>query len=160
MNTKTLTISGFAMGAILMAGLPRPAAAVIDELLMYPGSNCIKQAGAGSPTFTSSGTLVNNTNSDITVQCPMYDGGLDFTGRVWVSHANPPVVVTCSSNVRNPLGTPNLTQTKSVAAGGVVGIVFDGPDVPPGTPTSFSYRFYNCTLPKGTTLHNYRGQAL
>lgn len=144
-----------------MAGLPRPAAAVIDELLMYPGSNCIKQAGAGSPTFTSSGTLVNNTTSTITVQCPMYDNGSDFIGRVWVSHANPPVVVTCSSNLRNPIGTGSqpTIQTKSVAAGTPpVPIDFDGPDT--SVIQTFSYRFYNCTLPKGTTLHNYRGKAL
>lgn len=115
MNTKTLTISGFAMGAILLAGLPRPAAAVIDEFLVYPGSNCIKQAGAGSPTFTSGGRLQNNTAGDMTVQCPMYDNGFDFTGHVWVIDPVTPGNIACSSVIKNPLGNPNASQPKSTS---------------------------------------------
>lgn len=153
MNTKKLTIAGFAIGAILIAGLPRPAAAVIDELLMYPGANCTKQSG-GSPTFLSNGRLRNNTAANITVQCPMYDRGANFTGRVWV-FTPPNLAVSCSSNATNPLAGASSPQMGS-ASGNPGAISFSGPT----NTGTFTYRFYNCTLPPGTEIINYRGQAL
>src|SRR5262245_23161923 len=113
MPTKTLILVASVIAVMLVATLPRPVAAqAIGELLMYPGSNCIKVSG-GTPTFHGSvdptnfsqlhGTLTNNTTSSMLVQCPMYDNGKDFTGRIWVIDNHATQNITCCSKARNPL---------------------------------------------------------
>src|SRR5215831_11921573 len=81
MPTRTSTIFACVIAATLVMSAPHPVAAVIDEFLVYPGSNCIKIAG-GTPTYTTNGRLANDTASTMIVQCPMYDNGFDFTGNV------------------------------------------------------------------------------
>jgi hypothetical protein len=154
MTIKTLTILASAIVAVLVVFAPCPAVAAIDELLVYPGSNCIRISG-GTPTYTSSGRLQNNTGATMGVQCPMYDNGFDFSGNIWVVTPSATVAVACSSVVRNPLGSPSASQLKS-GSGNPGVLTFDGPDAL-GT---FTYRFYNCTLPPGTQIISYRGRAL
>src|SRR3954453_14215842 len=99
--------------SVLIVTAPHPAAALIDESLVYPGSNCIKVSG-GDPTFSAStnasdlsllnGRMINNTASNMVVQCPMYDNGTDFQGNVWVLDNSVSANVTCCSKYRNPLG--------------------------------------------------------
>jgi hypothetical protein len=157
MTARPLAFLGSTFGAILLMTSPHPAAAAIDELLVYPGSNCIRISG-GTPSYTSSGRLVNNTASNITVQCPMYDNGFNFTGHVWVIDNSTTANITCSSVVRNPLGNPSTSQPKSTVgnASSAMTLSFDGPDAI-GT---FTYRFYNCVLPPTTQIISYRGRAV
>lgn len=154
MSRKTFTILASVITALALA-IPRSANAAIDERLVYPGSNCVRAAG-GTPTFNSSGWLVNNTSSIMIVQCPMYDNGTDFTGNVWVLDNSTSANVTCSSNARNPLGGGG-TQTLSTSgnASAAMALSFTGPDVA-GT---FAFRFYTCTLPPTTAIISYRGIA-
>jgi hypothetical protein len=156
MTTKISAIFGLVIGAALMVSSPRPAAAIIDELLVYPGSNC-KVISGGTPTYSSNGTLVNSTGSTLGVQCPMYDNGYDFAGSVWVLDNSTTADVACSSVARNALGSPNGTQLRSTSGNSsdVKQLNFDGPDVT----GLFTYRFYNCNLPPGTQLIAYRGRA-
>jgi hypothetical protein len=160
MRTWTFRMLVGVVTVILVMGWPSPGAAqgiaAIDESMMYPGSNCIRLSG-GTPTFTSSGRIVNNTASSMTVQCPMYDRGTDFTGAIWVIDNSVSANITCSSVARNPLGSPSASQTKSTSGNSSSAMVlsFTGPDVS-GT---FTYRFYNCTLPPTTQIINYRGIA-
>jgi hypothetical protein len=167
MPTKTLTIVASVIAVMLVVTLPRPAAAQpIDEPLMYPGSNCIKVTG-GTPTFFASvsssslsplhGTLQNNTTSTMVVQCPMYDNGFNFTGRIWVIDNNVTQNITCCSKTRNPLGGAEANQCKSTSgnSSSPKTLDFDGPDKP-GT---FTRRFYDCSLPPTTSIIQYRGIA-
>jgi hypothetical protein len=154
MSRKAFTILAFVVTAIVLVS-PRSAVAVIDERLVYPGSNCVKVAG-GAPTFNSNGWLVNNTSSLMIVQCPMYDNGTDFTGNVWVLDNSTTANVTCSSNARNPIsgsGTQTLSTSGNSSSSKVLS--FTGPDIS-GT---FTFRFYTCTLPPTTAVINYRGIA-
>jgi hypothetical protein len=157
MTTKTFPILISVLGAALAVSTPRLATAAIDELLVYPGSNCIRISG-GTPTYTISGRLVNNTASSMTVQCPMYDNGFNFSGNVWVLDNSTTGNITCTSNVRNPLGNPTAQQTQSTSGNSSSAMVlsFTGPDAV-GT---FTFRFYNCTLPPTTAIISYRGRAL
>ena len=158
MIIRTLRVLGLAIGGILLLSLTGPiSAAPIDELLMYPGSNCRVTSG-GPGIVSSSGRIVNNTAANMTIQCPMYDNGFDFTGAIWVIDNSVSANITCSSNIRNPLGNPSTSQTKSTAGNASAAMVlsFTGPDAS-GT---FSYRFYTCVLPPTTQLINYRGRAL
>jgi hypothetical protein len=157
MTTRTLSFLGSTLGAMLFMTSPHPAAAAIDEPLVYPGSNCIRRLG-GTPTYTSSGRLVNNTSSNMTVQCPMYDNGFNFTGAIWVIDNSTTANITCSSVARNPLGNPSASQSKSTVgnSSSAMTLSFTGPDVS-GT---FTYRFYNCVLPPTTAIISYRGRAV
>ena len=162
-RSKQLTTSisralGLAVGAILFLSLTGPiSAAPIDELLMYPGSNCRVVSG-GPATITTSGRLWNNTAANMTVQCPMYDNGFDFTGAIWVIDNNASANILCNSHIKNPLGNPSLFETKSTTgnASAAMVLTYTGPDAS-GT---FSYRFYTCVLPPTTQIINYRGRAL
>jgi len=66
MPTKIFSIAACMLSTMLFLSLPNRAAAVIDELLVYPGSNCVRAAG-GTPTFNSNGWLVNTTASTTVV---------------------------------------------------------------------------------------------
>jgi len=107
----------------------------------------------------------------------MYDNGVSFTGRIWVIDNNninsPAGNITCCSKCRNPLGNPHTNQCKSTSgnSSAAMALDFDGPSgtsLSTGCPGTFSYRFYDCTLPGtltgGTTqpptaIINYRGRA-
>ena len=155
MNLKKLIISSFAFSPMLIAGLVAPASAAIDELLMYPGATCTKLTG-GTPTLNSNGRLVNNTTSNITVLCPTFDNGTNFTVSVWVIDNSSSANISCSARAENPLsGSGTQTQTTSGFSSDAKQLNFTGPTVG-GT---FTYRFYVCTLPPGTILINYRGRA-
>lgn len=155
MPTKTFSIVACVLSTMVCLSLPNRAAAVIDELLVYPGSNCVRAAG-GTPTFNSNGWLVNTTASTMVVQCPLYDNGTNFTGNVWVLDNSTTANVTCSSNARNPISGSG-TQTKSTTGNSSSSMVlsFTGPDIG-GT---FTFRFYTCTLPPTTAIISYRGIA-
>jgi hypothetical protein len=87
----------------------------------------------------------------------MYDNGFNFTGRVWVLDNNVSANITCCSKIRNPLINPRANQCKSTSgnSSAAMALDFDGPDAG-GT---FSYRFYDCSLPPTTAIINYRGIA-
>src|SRR5215472_17088265 len=125
MSAIRVTMKACVTTIIVVGVLPRPAVAqAIGEPLMYPGSNCIKVTG-GTPTFSAStnpsdtsalhGRLTNNTTTTMVVQCPMYDNGVNFAGRVWVLDNSTTADVTCCSKCRNPLGNPHTNQCKSTA---------------------------------------------
>jgi hypothetical protein len=160
MTTRIFRLLASVTTAVLIVSAPDLAGAqqalVIDEALVYPGSNCIVRSG-GTPTYTSTGRIVNNTASNMFVQCPMYDNGFNFTGNVWVIDNSTSANITCSSVVRNPLGNPSTSQTQSTSgnASAAMNLSFTGPDAS-GT---FTFRFYNCTLPPTTQLISYRGRA-
>ena len=110
MTARPLAFLGSTLGAILLMTSPHPASAAIDEALVYPGSNCIRISG-GTPTYTAMDDSVNNTASNITIQCPMYDKGTDFTGNVWVIDNSTTANVMCTSRARNPISGAG-SQTK------------------------------------------------
>jgi hypothetical protein len=167
MSTKRLTIVASVIAVMLVLTLPRPAAAQgqIGESLVYPGSNCIKVTG-GTPTFFASvdplnnsqlhGRLRNDTTTTMVVQCPMYDNGTNFTGRVWVIDNSVTQNITCCSKIRNPVsGAANQCKSTSGNSSSTKTLDFDGPDQT-GT---FGYRFYDCSLPPTTQIISYRGIA-
>jgi hypothetical protein len=157
MTIGTLRLLGVIGAILLLNPTAHISAAPIDELLVYPGSNC-KVLSGGAATYTTSGRLVNNTAANLTVQCPLYDNGFDFSGNVWVIDNSVAANITCSSVIRNPLGNPSTSEAKSTAgnASSAMVLSFTGPDAG-GT---FSYRFFNCVLPPTTQIINYRGKAL
>jgi hypothetical protein len=158
MTIKTFGLLGSVIGGILLLSAPGSiSAAPIDELLVYPGSNCRAISG-GPATYTAGGRLVNNNAVSITVQCPLYDNGFDFSGNVWVIDNSTTANISCLSLIRNPLGSPTAVQAKSTTGNASTAMVlsFTGPDAG-GT---FSFRFYNCVLPPTTQIINYRGKAL
>jgi hypothetical protein len=156
MTARPLAFLGSTLGAILLMTLPHPAAAAIDEPLVYPGSNCIRISG-GTPTYLSNGRIWNNTAVNITVQCPMYDKGTDFTGNVWVIDNSTSANITCTALARNPIsGSGSQMKSTSGNASSSMVLSFDGPDVG-GT---FTFRFYNCVLPPTTQIISYRGRAV
>jgi hypothetical protein len=185
MPTTRFTIAAAMITLMLVVGLPRPAAAqAIGEPLMYPGSNCFRVTGgihaaaAGSTNpldlSTTHGTLTNNATTATVVQCPMYDNGVTFIGRVWVIDNTTTANITCCSKCRNPLGNPHTNQCKSTSGNSntAKALDFDGPSgssLSSGCPGTFSYRFYDCTLPgtmtgsttaqPPTRIINYRGRA-
>jgi len=155
LNIKTIIASGLAVSTLLIAS--SPAQAEIDERLVYPGANCKKLFGTGEPTFNTNGVLNNNTSSTLTVLCPMYDNGNFFAGDVFVLDTNASADISCQSRTANPLGNPNVTQTKTTSgfSSDTKTLSFNGPTAT-GT---FTYRFYICSLPPGTLLFSYSGRA-
>jgi hypothetical protein len=161
MTIKTFTIVGVVISTMLIVTFPRVAAAAeIDELLVYPGVNC-HVVGGGPASYNTSGWLINNTSSIMTVECPMYDNGYDFTGTMWVYDNSVSADVSCDSRARNPGGSPNVNSPTLTTSGNqsfppAKALNFTGPDVG-GT---WTYRFYRCTLPPTTAIVSYRGCAI
>jgi hypothetical protein len=159
MTAKILTIVGVVISATLIVTSPRPAiGAEINELLVYPGVNC-RVTGGGPASFNGSGWLVNNNLVNMTVQCPMYDNGNNFTGNVWVLDNSMTANVSCCSKLRYPNGA-GADQCKSTSgnSSSAMALSFSGPDA--GGNFSFGFRFYQCTLPPTTAVISYRGCAI
>ncbi|RPI09884.1 MAG: hypothetical protein EHM63_04025 [Actinobacteria bacterium] len=89
----------------------------------------------------------------------MYDRGNTFAGRIWVIDNNevPGQDIVCCSKTRNPLGGDIANQCKVTAGSSdtPMQLDFDGPSAT----LTFTYRFFDCVLPPGTAIINYRGLA-
>jgi hypothetical protein len=160
MKTKKSFMVPFYLGVFLTATLPvsLPTQAAIDEFLMYPGANCHKVSGSGTPTIDPfEGRIKNAGSTDITVLCPMYDRGKNFTGRISVLDPNQRADIICRSIVAGALDTAiYILKKTSGSSDSPMVLDFNGPNAS----AISGYRFYTCILPPGTSITSYRGQAL